>query len=177
MAVADRSDPVEGSRVNPSDLSSTHLKWMQGLLAESPATLQDISLGRVADVDVTMEWQAVFQGAGVAYFRTLGNVILVCLLLDGRHPTSEHAAIDAVQQSVQSTRARTGGFELVRKHTRRPLRALVLTDITASRDLLSAVEYWSDCLATAYFGALGGGPVEEAAGERQHPHMRAASAM
>lgn len=140
------SSPSEASQVSPS-----HLKWIERLLSESPASLQDISLGESPEGKLTLEWQSVFQGAGTAYFKTDRGIISICLLLHGQFPASERAAIDAVQQVVQSVRTRGGGFDAVRKHRGRPLQAMILMDDTSSRETLALAEYWSDCLALAYF--------------------------
>ncbi len=155
IAQADAPALVDGVRNEPSGLSATHLRWLQSLLSDSPASLQNVPLGKVSDLELVMEWQAVFQGAGVAYYRAGGAVVAVGLMLDGRFPSSEQAAIDAVQQTVQSARSRGNGFELIRKQTQRPLRALVLTDSLARGEMLAVLEYWADCLTAAYFGKVG----------------------
>jgi len=143
------SSPSEASRVSPS-----HLNWIERLLSESPASLQDISLGESREGKLTLEWQSVFQGVGTAYFRTDRGIIAICLLLHGRFPASERAAIEAVHQAVQSVRTRSGSFDLVRKHSGRPLQAIILMDDASGLETQALTEYWSDCLALAYFSLL-----------------------
>lgn len=135
-------------------VTEMHLRWMQNLLAESPASLQSIPLGQLDCGEVTMEWQAVFQGAGVVYVRCQGSIIAAGMLLQGKFLTSEHAAIEAVQQTLLSGRGRSAGFEMVRRQHARPLRAIVVLDETIAEDLLVCLQYWIDCLASAYFPTL-----------------------
>jgi hypothetical protein len=155
IAVADGRLTLDGTKFEQPEISSTHLSWFERLLADSPASLQDVSLGHSSDGDVALEWQAVFQGVGVGYLRGSGKLLAVCILLNGQFPSSEQAAIDAVQQTVQAAKMRNSGFEVVRKHASRPLRALVITDSAIQPETLSMMQYWTDCLGTAYFKSLG----------------------
>lgn len=153
--IAEGRSVVNGSPLGISSVSPSHLSWIERLLVESPASLQDIVLENSPDGKLTLEWQSVFQGVGFAYFRTSRGIIAVCLLLHGCFPTSERAAIDAAQHAVQSVHNRNADFDFVRRHDGRPLRATVIVEEPANPEASSRVEYWCDCLALAYFNMLG----------------------
>ena len=152
--IADGQSVVSGSPSGVSRVSPSHLSWMEQLLVESPASLQDVALANLADGQLTLEWQSVFQGVGVTYFRTSRGIIAFCLLLEGRFPTSERAAIDAVEQAVHPVHNRRAGFNFVRKHKGRPLRAMIMVEKPADPEESALMEYWGDCLALAYFNRL-----------------------
>lgn len=134
-------------------LDFTHVKWVETLLSENPAVIPGVVLGKLPDGDVSVEWQAVFQGAGVGYLRQCGATVAVSLFLGGQFVTSENAAIDAVQQIHASGKHRGPGFDLVRKRQARPLRAVVFLVENPSPELRACILYWTDCIAKAYFSS------------------------
>lgn len=139
--------------VQPAD---SHRHWLHQRLIESPASLQDVTLQQLPEGTLAMEWQAVFQGAGVAYIQLGGVLVAACLLLEGKHVVSENAAIDALQQTLQLRKA--PGFEQIRRMRARPIRALVLLQDLSRSEIIDTMVYWADCLATAYFGVIATGP-------------------
>lgn len=141
-------------------IDAAHLRQFRQLLADTPATLANVALAQLGDDQLTMEWQAVFQGAGVVYLRLNGSVVAVAVLLAGRFVSSENAAIDAIQQMLFTGKVRGAGFETIRKHRDRPLRAVVFVDENPRPDLTSAILYWTDCLAKSYFASLSSMPAE-----------------
>lgn len=156
MVTADGRVPhVSPAFPEPSD---QHRQWLAQLLTESPANLQGLVVQQISGTNLSMEWQAVFLGAGVAYFQQGDQTVAACLLFQGRHLISEIAAIDALQQTLQAKKA--AGFELVRRAHARPMRAIILLRHPLDSEVIGSIAYWADCLAQAYLGTLPTAPSE-----------------
>lgn len=138
--------------VDSGVLAKSHLVWLAGILRATPASFE-VRLHQSTSAELRLEWQSVFEGAGVGYLSVDGGLAAVCVVLDDRFPSVRKAVLDAVLGCVSCLQTPAGrrAVTALRSPAIARVRGVFLTG-SLREDVIADIQYWADALALVYLG-------------------------